>query len=49
MVRIVKKGWDWHMHDRPQTLVYFNAGWEAKAIAAQQGLHLDTVYDRRKH
>src|SRR3979409_2503551 len=49
LVRIVKRGRDWRMRERAQTLLYFDAGWEAKAIAAQQGLHLDTVYDRRKH
>jgi transposase len=49
LVRIVKKGRDWRMRERAQTLLYFDAGWEAKAIAAQQELHLDTVYDRRKH
>lgn len=27
----------------------FDADWQAKAIAAQQELHLNTVYDRRKH
>lgn len=37
------------MSERAQTLLYFDAGWDAKAIAAQQELHLDTVYDRRKH
>ena len=49
LVKIVKKGRDWRMRERAQTLLYFDAGWEAKAIAAQQELHLDTVYDRRKH
>jgi hypothetical protein len=38
-----------HMREWAQTLLYFDAGWEAKAIAAQQELHLDAVYDRRKH
>ena len=37
------------MRDRAQTLLYFGDGWRAKAIATQQNLHLDTVYDRRKH
>jgi transposase len=37
------------MRERAQTLLYFDTGWEAKAIAAQQELHLDTVYDRHKH
>ena len=46
---IVKKGKDWRMRERAQTLLYFADGWRAKAIAAQQALHLDTVYDRRKH
>ena len=49
IVRIVKKGRDWQLRERAQTLRYFDAGWEAKAIAAQQELHLDLVYDRRKH
>ncbi|UUZ66166.1 helix-turn-helix domain-containing protein (plasmid) [Polaromonas sp. P1-6] len=37
------------MRHQAQTLLYFADGWRAKAIAAQQALHLDTVYDRRKH
>lgn len=37
------------MRHRAQTLLYFGDGWRAKAIAAQQNLNLDTVYDRRKH
>jgi transposase len=37
------------MRHRAQTLLYFGDGWRAKAIATQQNLHLDTVYDRRKH
>src|SRR5665647_26903 len=47
--RIVEKGRDWRMRHRAQTLLYFGDGWRAKAIATQQNLHLDTVYDRRKH
>ena len=47
--KIVQKGRDWRMRERAQTLLYFGDGWRAKAIAAQQSLHLDTVYDRRKH
>jgi transposase len=47
--KIVEKGSDWRMRHRAQTLLYFGDGWRAKAIAAQQKLHLDTVYDRRKH
>jgi transposase len=49
LVKIVEKGRDWRMRHRAQTLLYFGDGWRAKAIAAQQDLHLDTVYDRRKH
>jgi hypothetical protein len=48
-LEIIEKGWDWRMRHRAQTLLYFWAGWQAKAIAEQQALHLDTVYDRRKH
>ena len=47
--KIVQKGRDWRMRHRAQTLLYFGDGWRAKAIATQQNLHLDTVYDRRKH
>jgi transposase len=47
--KIVEKGRDWRMRHRAQTLLYLGDGWRAQAIAAQQGLHLDTVYDRRKH
>ncbi len=47
-VRIVKKRRDWRLRERAQTLLYFDAGRGAKAIAAQQELHLDTVYDWRK-
>jgi len=32
-----------------QTVLYFGEGWRAKAIATQQGRHLDTVHDRRTH
>lgn len=49
LLKIVEKGRDWRMRDRAQTLLYFGDGWRAKAIATQQNLHLDTVYDRRKH
>ena len=49
LVNIVEKGRDWRMRHRAQTLLYFGDGWRAKAIATQQDLHLDTVYDRRKH
>ena len=49
LLKIVHKGRDWRMRDRAQTLLYFGDGWRAKAIATQQSLHLDTVYDRRKH
>jgi transposase len=49
LVKVAEKGRDWRMRHRAQTLLYFGAGWSAKAIAAQQTLHLDTVYDRRKH
>ncbi|MEO6319606.1 MAG: helix-turn-helix domain-containing protein [Polaromonas sp.] len=47
--KIVEKGRDWRMRHRAQTLLHFADGWRAKAIATQQDLHLDTVYDRRKH
>ena len=49
LLKIVEKGRDWRMRHRAQTLLYFGDGWRAKAIATQQDLHLDTVYDRRKH
>ena len=49
LLKIVQKARDWRMRDRAQTLLYFGDGWRAKAIATQQNLHLDTVYDRRKH
>ena len=49
LLKIVDKGRDWRMRHRAQTLLYFGDGWRAKAIATQQKLHLDTVYDRRKH
>jgi transposase len=48
LLKIVEKGRDWRMRHRAQTLLYFGDGWRAKAIATQQNLHLDTVYDRRK-
>lgn len=47
--KIVERGRDWRMRHRAQTLLYFGDGWTAKVIADQQELHLDTVYDRRKH
>lgn len=49
LLNIVEKGRDWRMRHRAQTLLYFGDGWRAKVIAQQQNLHLDTVYDRRKH
>ena len=49
LLKIVEKGRDWRMRHLAQTLLYFGDGWRAKAIATQQNLHLDTVYDRRKH
>lgn len=49
LLKIVEKGRDWRMRHRAQTLLYFGDGWRALAIATQQNLHLDTVYDRRKH
>ena len=49
LLKIVEKGRDWRMRHRAQTLLYFGDEWRAKAIATQQNLHLDTVYDRRKH
>ena len=49
LLKIVQKARDWRMRHRAQTLLYFGDGWRAKAIATQQSLHLDTVYDRRKH
>jgi transposase len=48
LLKIVEKGRDWRMRHRAQTLLYFGDSWRAKAIATQQNLHLDTVYDRRK-
>ncbi len=47
--KIVDKGRDWRMRHRAQTVLHFGNGLRAKAIATQQNLHLDTVYDRRKH
>jgi hypothetical protein len=47
LLEIVEKGRDWRMRHRAQTLLFFGAGWQAKAIAEQQNLNLDTVYDRR--
>jgi transposase len=47
--KIVEKGGNWRMRERAQTLLHFGDGLSAKAIAAQQQLHIDTVYDRRKH
>jgi hypothetical protein len=35
LVRIVKKGRDWSKREQAQTLLYFDGGWEAKAMAAQ--------------
>ena len=49
LLKIVEKGRDWRMRHRAQTLLHFGDGLQAKAIAALQNLHLDTVYDRRKH
>ncbi|MDP2834776.1 MAG: helix-turn-helix domain-containing protein [Pseudomonadota bacterium] len=49
LLEIVEKGRDWRVRHRAQTLLYFGDRWRAKAIAAQQNLNLDTVYDRRKH
>jgi transposase len=48
LLQIVEKGRDWRMRHRAQTLLYFGDGWPAKAIAAKQDLHVDTVYDRRR-
>lgn len=47
--KIVDRGRDWRMRHRAQTLLHFGDGCTAKEIAARQELHLDTVYDRRKH
>jgi transposase len=49
LLKIVEKGRDWRMRHRAQTLLHFGDGLQAKAIAVLQNLHLDTVYDRRKH
>ena len=49
LLKIVEKGRDWRMRHRVQKLLYFGDGWRALAIATQQHLLLDTVYDRRKH
>ena len=46
---LVKKGQDWRARERAQTILYFDEGWSAKAIAEKQEHHLDTVYDRRKN
>ncbi len=46
---IVAKESDWRARQRAQTLLYFNDGWSAKTIVAQQDLNIDTVYDRRKN
>jgi len=48
LLDIVAKESDWRARHRAQTLLYFNDGWSAKVIVAQQELNLDTVYDRRK-
>ena len=48
LAEIVKKGQDWRMRHRAQTLLYFSEGCAAKDIATWQDLHLDTVYNRRK-
>lgn len=48
LLEIVEKGRDWRMRHRAQTLLYFGDGWTAKAIATQQDLHVDTVYDRHR-
>lgn len=48
MAAIIKKGRDWRMRDRAQTVLYFGDGWQAKAIGEKQELDLDTVYKRRK-
>jgi transposase len=45
--QIVARGSVWRQRERAQTILYFGAGWSAKAIASQQKLNLDTVYDRR--
>jgi transposase len=49
LLNVVEKGRDWRMRHRAQTVLHFGDGLRAKAIAALQNLHLDTVYDRRKH
>jgi len=49
LLRIVEKGRDWRMRHRAQTLLHFGDGLRARAIVTLQNLHLDTVYDRRKH
>jgi transposase len=49
LLRIVEKGRDGRMRHRAQTLLHFSDGLRARAIATLQNLHLDTVYDRRKH
>ena len=48
LLKIVQKGRDWRMRHQAQTLLYFGDGWRAKAIATQQNLHLDTVYDKHR-
>ena len=49
LLKIVEKGRDWRMRHRAQTLLHFGDGLQAKTIATLQNVHLDTVYDRRKH
>ena len=49
LLKVVEKGRDWRMRHRAQTVLHFGDGLRAKAIATLQNLHLDTVYDRRKH
>jgi hypothetical protein len=45
-VEVVAKVCDWRMRHRTQTLLHSGDGLRAKAIATQQGLHLNTVHDR---
>lgn len=45
---IARRSDDWRERERAQTILYLADGWRAKAIAAEQNLHLDTVYDRRQ-
>ena len=46
--KIVKRGSDWRMRERAQTVLYLGEGRKALDIAREQERSLDTVYERRK-